>query len=594
MDNLTYQYEKNSSGQLISNRLRYVHDQVADANYGNDLDNQTTMTLSQVQADNAANSSVDNYYYDPIGNPYTDRKAGVLNMTWTVYGKISAIYKNAGPANSTYYFYDAAGNRTTKSVTNNSNNTDVDTYYVRDAAGNVMSVYTHGTSSLNSGHMTQTEIHLYGSSRLGVLNTSLDVQVPVSAINTSFTRGNKFFELSNHLGNVLVTVSDKKIPVSSNNTSIDYYTADVVSATDYYPFGMQMPNRTYAQANSGYRYGFNGKENDNEVKGQGNEQDYGMRIYDSRVGRFLSVDPLTPKYPELTPYQFASNRPIDGIDQDGLEYSPAGRDQRGGFFGSSIVRDGTAVQLYPDHPVVIEQQKANIPVIQMQRALWRISNREQPQVVDANVANFQRYLRDPDNIGGQAAFDIYSNIHNSKQAYSNGDLAEGTMYALNAGIGTATLSGGGPAHVTKGEMDAKTEPSLNSSEIAPYEHAPIVIGLKLKPTWTPEQVTEGYNKAQAISDNPDARIIRNPPPRQANLRKRFISQGGNINSTQDLDHTLDLQLGGTDAMSNLKGINTSVNRSFGPQINQQTRNMPDGTRVKAAIIVPLNQQSNQR
>lgn len=43
-------------------------------------------------------------------------------------------------------------------------------------------------------------------------------------------------------------------------------------------------------------------------------------MYDGRLGKFLSVDPLTPKYPELTPYQFASNRPIDGIDLDGLEY----------------------------------------------------------------------------------------------------------------------------------------------------------------------------------------------------------------------------------------------------------------------------------
>jgi RHS repeat-associated protein len=68
-----------------------------------------------------------------------------------------------------------------------------------------------------------------------------------------------------------------------------------------------------------YRYGFNGKENDNEVKGDGNQQDYGMRIYDPRLGRFLSVDPITAEYSELTPYQFASNSPIFGIDKDGLE-----------------------------------------------------------------------------------------------------------------------------------------------------------------------------------------------------------------------------------------------------------------------------------
>jgi uncharacterized protein RhaS with RHS repeats len=44
-----------------------------------------------------------------------------------------------------------------------------------------------------------------------------------------------------------------------------------------------------------------------------------MRIYDPRLGRFLSVDPITSDYPELTPYQFASNTPIWAIDMDGLE-----------------------------------------------------------------------------------------------------------------------------------------------------------------------------------------------------------------------------------------------------------------------------------
>lgn len=67
------------------------------------------------------------------------------------------------------------------------------------------------------------------------------------------------------------------------------------------------------------RFGFNGKENDNEVKGEGGQQDYGMRIYDSRLGRFLSVDPLTKNFPWYTPYQFAGNSPIAFVDLDGAE-----------------------------------------------------------------------------------------------------------------------------------------------------------------------------------------------------------------------------------------------------------------------------------
>ncbi len=82
---------------------------------------------------------------------------------------------------------------------------------------------------------------------------------------------------------------------------------------------MLQPGRKY-EAGSGYRFGFNGKENDKEVSGEGNQYDYGFRIYNPRIGRFLSVDPITATYPSLTPYQFASNRTIDGIDLDGLEF----------------------------------------------------------------------------------------------------------------------------------------------------------------------------------------------------------------------------------------------------------------------------------
>jgi RHS repeat-associated protein len=79
---------------------------------------------------------------------------------------------------------------------------------------------------------------------------------------------------------------------------------------------MTMPGRKFSST-GGYRYGFNGKENDKDA-GEG-IQDYGMRIYDCRLGKFLSVDPLIAKYPWYTPYQFAGNKPINSIDLDGLE-----------------------------------------------------------------------------------------------------------------------------------------------------------------------------------------------------------------------------------------------------------------------------------
>jgi RHS repeat-associated protein len=82
-----------------------------------------------------------------------------------------------------------------------------------------------------------------------------------------------------------------------------------------------MPGRKYSATNS-YRYGFNDKENDNDVKGEGNQQDYGMRIYDPRLGKFLSEDPIAREYPWYSPYHFAGNDPIRNLDLDGLEPSP--------------------------------------------------------------------------------------------------------------------------------------------------------------------------------------------------------------------------------------------------------------------------------
>ena len=78
-----------------------------------------------------------------------------------------------------------------------------------------------------------------------------------------------------------------------------------------------MPGRDASA--SEYRYGFNGKEKDDEVSGNGNQYDYGFRIYNPRIAKFLSIDPLFKSYPWYTPYQFAGNNPILNIDLDGLE-----------------------------------------------------------------------------------------------------------------------------------------------------------------------------------------------------------------------------------------------------------------------------------
>ncbi|MBU3662555.1 MAG: hypothetical protein FGM41_05080, partial [Bacteroidetes bacterium] len=99
---------------------------------------------------------------------------------------------------------------------------------------------------------------------------------------------------------------------------VSYYSAQLVSAQDYYPFGTTLPGRTFQDDRfSGYRFSFNGQEKDNETYGEGNAYDFGARIYDSRLGRWLGIDPKFDEIPNESPYVGIGNKPIKFYDPDG-------------------------------------------------------------------------------------------------------------------------------------------------------------------------------------------------------------------------------------------------------------------------------------
>ena len=293
MDSLTYNYDSNT------NKLNHVDDVVGSGNYSIDIDDQSS----------------NNYSFDESGNLIGDVQEG-LDITWNNAGKVDSIV-NSNSGVKLKFRYDPMGNRIEKRVYQGSDVTN--TIYTRDAQGNIMACYT----LTNEDTLRMREFDMYGSSRLGVLNddtliTCLSCSSAVATNPVSAWIGNKQYELTNHLGNVLATITDKKVYFDSTGNSVaDWSVPEISSVNDYYPFGMVMPGRAYTSEN--YRFGFNGKENDDEVKGNGNQQDYGFRIYDTRLGRFLSVDPITNEYPGLSPYQFAGNTPIAAADLDGLE-----------------------------------------------------------------------------------------------------------------------------------------------------------------------------------------------------------------------------------------------------------------------------------
>lgn len=104
--------------------------------------------------------------------------------------------------------------------------------------------------------------------------------------------------MKDHLGSIRQTLSES---------------GAVQSAMDYYAFGGTFSS--YVVGSTVDKYKFTGKERDTETG-----LDYfGARYFDSKVGHWMSVDPLAEKCPGLSPYNYCLNNPLKLSDPDGNE-----------------------------------------------------------------------------------------------------------------------------------------------------------------------------------------------------------------------------------------------------------------------------------
>jgi len=285
-DKLKYNYHNTVNSvvkyQKNTNKLRWVDDDV---------------TYTDTLATDIDDQLSENYSYDDLGNLVKDLKEDIDTIEWTVYGRIKYVKRTGSSIKPNLEFtYDCMGNRVMKRAIFNSGSTK-ETYYVRDGNGLVMSLY----ETTNNQSVRLKEQYVYGVRRLGKVISFSDSSVHVTGL--------KEYEFTDHLGSVHVLLSDKlmgNIPL-------------VLAAADYYPFGMSMPGRSYNADQ--YRYGYSGKEKDDELA-EG-DYDFGLRIYDSRLGRWLALDPAAYKMPCISPYAYALNSPLIIVDEEGKYPKPS-------------------------------------------------------------------------------------------------------------------------------------------------------------------------------------------------------------------------------------------------------------------------------
>lgn len=119
-------------------------------------------------------------------------------------------------------------------------------------------------------------------------------------------------------------MNESNVPVYFDNLNITHTPGPILEETHYYPFGLAMKGISGNTLTVGVenKKKFVSQELDSDL--ELNWYQFKYRNHDPQIGRFIAIDPLADKYVYNTTYAYAENRPIDGIDLEGLEYLRAG------------------------------------------------------------------------------------------------------------------------------------------------------------------------------------------------------------------------------------------------------------------------------
>jgi RHS repeat-associated protein len=162
------------------------------------------------------------------------------------------------------------------------------------------------------------------------------------------------------------------------------YRVSIRNISDFSPFGVGLEERTVSS--NSYRYGFQGQEGDDEIKGEGNSVNYSFRMHDPRVGRFFAVDPLTFEYPHYTPYSFSGNKVISCIELEGLEEFTVNARNPFTYFFNHFEKDGSRpTVLYVDSDSQGDRILIHRPLIESENSMINSIMRKQSTVTGAGT-----------------------------------------------------------------------------------------------------------------------------------------------------------------------------------------------------------------
>ena len=322
--NLTALTRHGASGTGSIDNLTYHH--VA----GKNQLNHVADASGNVTGLDLAGQAPDNFSYDADGRMTGDMAEGIQAIAWRADGKVEEVTK----ADTVISFrYNPLGQRIAKVVVPSAGDTTT-TWYIPDQSGQIMALYrSEGTD----GPVLSFNRNAVGTvSRVDSLAPHFDSLLAATPFHTRHL-GDRRIELKDHLGNIRSVVSDLEVAQDTDGDgAIDGLQAQILSAKDYHAFGSILEGRTHDSIP--HRFGFNGKEIDPELKGQGNSYDFHARFYDPRLGVWLSVDPLADKPGQIgkSPYSAFANNPIIFVDPDGKAANLAVQCGVGVAFGAAI------------------------------------------------------------------------------------------------------------------------------------------------------------------------------------------------------------------------------------------------------------------